>query len=154
MATRALIHQVTKYLKWPLEKLFRDLRGLHSLTLTDLGSGSLVSDSITKIIRPGWARNPNGKWLVVINTPIYIKRQCFLHFRTDDTSCAYVAPRFHSSCQQRYNVQSLLVMDPSNHYKGPFLSHFLFSSSCVCLVPDLKLIVQAQCQAVSYFKGL
>lgn len=70
---RALINQVTKYLKWPLEKLFRDLRDLQPPTLADSENGNLVCDSMTRIIRPGWARNTNGKWLVVINTPYHIQ---------------------------------------------------------------------------------
>ncbi|KAL3260849.1 hypothetical protein MRX96_046218 [Rhipicephalus microplus] len=38
-------------------------------------------------------------------------------------------------CEQRYNLQTLLVIDPMDPYKGPFLSCFLFSSCCVCLAP-------------------
>ncbi|XP_003740558.1 protein spaetzle 4-like [Galendromus occidentalis] len=150
-ADRALINQVTKYLKWPLEKLFRDLRDLHPPTLADSEKGSLVCDSITRIIRPGWARNTNGKWLVVINTAYHIQTVTEIKCRSEGTACAFIAPCFHSSCQQRYNIQSLLVIDPNNHYKGPFVSHFLFPSSCVCFVPDPKLVVQSQCQAASKY---
>ncbi|KAH9361484.1 hypothetical protein HPB48_004573 [Haemaphysalis longicornis] len=66
-----VVTQVTKFLRWPLEKLFRDLRHSHTPPLADDGNGALACDATTRIVRPGWAKNTNGRWLVVINTPYY-----------------------------------------------------------------------------------
>lgn len=58
--------------------------------------------------------------------------------RFESTQCNFVAPCFDASCQQRFNIQKLLVIDPTNPYKGPFLSQFLFPSCCVCYAPSGK----------------
>jgi hypothetical protein len=54
--------QVTRYYKWPLEKLFRDLRQQVMPKLANDNYGGLVCDSITRVIRPGWARNTANRW--------------------------------------------------------------------------------------------
>nr|XP_054919054.1 uncharacterized protein LOC129380887 [Dermacentor andersoni] len=66
-----VVTEVTKFLRWPLEKLFRDLRHSRSPPLADDGSGSLACDTVTRIVRPGWAKNTLDRWLLVINTLYY-----------------------------------------------------------------------------------
>jgi hypothetical protein len=132
-----VVTEVTKYYKWPLEKLFRDLKNQVMPTLANDNSGGLVCDSITRIIRPGWSKNTNGRWLVVINTDHYQQYVTEVICRHGTGSyCNFIPPCYHSSCRQRYNTQKLLVIDPWNPYKGPFLSEFLFPSCCVCFIPS------------------
>lgn len=52
--------EITKYYKWPLEKLFRDLRQQVMPKLASDNYGGLVCDSITRVVRPGWARYAYG----------------------------------------------------------------------------------------------
>lgn len=131
-----LVTEVTKYYKWPLEKLFRDLHAQIMPKLAQDSSGNLVCDSITRVVRPGWARNTNDRWLVVINTENYHQyvTEVVCQYGTN-SRCNFIPPCYYSSCQQRYNTQKLLVIDPTNPYRGPFLSEFLFPSCCVCYVP-------------------
>jgi len=132
-----LVTEVTKYYKWPLEKLFRDLHAQIMPKLAQDSSGNLVCDSITRVVRPGWARNTNERWLVVINTDNYHQyvTEVICQYGTN-SRCNFIPPCYYSSCQQRYNTQKLLVIDPTNPYRGPFLSEFLFPSCCVCYVPS------------------
>lgn len=132
-----LVTEVTKYYKWPLEKLFRDLHAQIMPKLAQDSSGNLVCDSITRVVRPGWARNTNERWLVVINTENYHQyvTEVVCQYGTN-SRCNFIPPCYYSSCQQRYNTQKLLVIDPTNPYRGPFLSEFLFPSCCVCYVPS------------------
>jgi hypothetical protein len=131
-----VVTEVTKYYKWPLEKLFRDLRHQVMPTLSNDNTGGLVCDSITRIIRAGWAKNTNGRWLVVINTDYYQQYVTEVICRHGTGSyCNFIPPCYHASCRQRYNTQKLLVIDPWNPYKGPFLSEFLFPSCCICFIP-------------------
>lgn len=58
-------------MKWPLEKLFRDLKKQRMPRIAENADGALVCDSITRMIRPGWAKNNNGRWVVIINTEQY-----------------------------------------------------------------------------------
>jgi len=131
-----LVTEVTKYYKWPLEKLFRDLHAQIMPKLAQDSTGNLVCDSITRVVRPGWARSTNDRWLVVINTENYHQyvTEVVCQYGTN-SRCNFIPPCYYSSCQQRYNTQKLLVIDPSNPYRGPFLSEFLFPSCCVCYVP-------------------
>lgn len=131
-----LVTEVTKYYKWPLEKLFRDLHAQIMPKLAQDSTGNLVCDSITRVVRPGWARNTNDRWLVVINTENYHQyvTEVVCQYGTN-SRCNFIPPCYYSSCQQRYNTQKLLVIDPLNPYRGPFLSEFLFPSCCVCYVP-------------------
>jgi hypothetical protein len=131
-----VVTEVTKYYKWPLEKLFRDLRHQVMPTLANDNTGGLVCDSVTRIIRAGWAKNTNGRWLVVINTDYYQQYVTEVICRHGTGSyCNFIPPCYHASCRQRYNTQKLLVIDPWNPYRGPFLSEFLFPSCCICFVP-------------------
>lgn len=132
-----LVVEVTKYYKWPLEKLFRDLHAQIMPKLAPDSTGSLVCDSITRVVRPGWARNTNERWLVVINNENYHQyvTEVVCQYGTN-SRCNFIPPCYYSSCQQRYNTQKLLVIDPANPYRGPFLSEFLFPSCCVCYVPS------------------
>lgn len=132
-----LVTEVTKYYKWPLEKLFRDLHAQIMPKLAPDSTGNLVCDSITRVVRPGWARNTNERWLVVINNDNYHQyvTEVVCQYGTN-SRCNFIPPCYYSSCQQRYNTQKLLVIDPSNPYRGPFLSEFLFPSCCVCYVPS------------------
>ena len=132
-----LVTEVTKYYKWPLEKLFRDLHAQIMPKLAQDSTGNLVCDSITRVVRPGWARNTNERWLVVINTDNYHQyvTEVVCQYGTN-SRCNFIPPCYYSSCQQRYNTQKLLVIDPTNPYRGPFLSEFLFPSCCVCYVPS------------------
>ncbi|KAH7980760.1 hypothetical protein HPB49_018993 [Dermacentor silvarum] len=130
-----VVTEVTRFLRWPLEKLFRDLRHSQSPPLADDGSGSLACDTVTRIVRPGWAKNTLGRWLVVINTLYYEQLVTEISCRYENSACNLVAPCFYASCQQRYNLQTLLVIDPTDPYKGPLLSRFLFPSCCVCSAP-------------------
>lgn len=57
-----VVTEVTRYYKWPLEKLFRDLRQQVMPKLANDNYGGLVCDSITRVIRPGWARNTANRW--------------------------------------------------------------------------------------------
>lgn len=132
-----LVTEVTKYYRWPLEKLFRDLHAQIMPKLAQDSNGNLVCDSVTRVVRPGWARNTNDRWLVVINTENYhqyVTEVVCLY--GSNSRCNFVPPCYYSSCQQRYNTQKLLVIDPMNPYRGPFLSEFLFPSCCVCYVPS------------------
>lgn len=132
-----LVTEVTKYYKWPLEKLFRDLHAQIMPKLAQDSTGNLVCDSITRVVRPGWARNTNERWLVVINTENYHQYVTEVVCQYGSNSrCNFIPPCYYSSCQQRYNTQKLLVIDPNNPYRGPFLSEFLFPSCCVCYVPS------------------
>lgn len=132
-----LVTEVTKYYKWPLEKLFRDLHAQIMPKLAQDSTGNLVCDSITRVVRPGWARNTNDRWLVVINTENYHQYVTEVVCQYGPNSrCNFIPPCYYSSCQQRYNTQKLLVIDPANPYRGPFLSEFLFPSCCVCYVPS------------------
>lgn len=132
-----LVTEVTKYYKWPLEKLFRDLHAQIMPKLAQESTGNLVCDSITRVVRPGWARNTNDRWLVVINTENYHQYVTEIVCQYGSNSrCNFIPPCYYSSCQQRYNTQKLLVIDPNNPYRGPFLSEFLFPSCCVCYVPS------------------
>ncbi|XP_076315531.1 neurotrophin 1-like [Tachypleus tridentatus] len=133
-----IVTTVTKYLKWPLEKLFRDLKYVRMPKLADAELGKLVCESLTRIVRPGWAKNTNGYWLVVINTDYYQQYITEVVCRYENSYCNFVPPCYYASCQQRYNTQYLLVIDPYNPYKGPFLSQFIFPSCCVCYVPNSK----------------
>ncbi|XP_077504603.1 uncharacterized protein LOC144114619 [Amblyomma americanum] len=130
-----VVIQVTKFLRWPLEKLFRDLRHLQSPPLADDGSAALACDTVTRIVRPGWAKNTDGRWFVVINTLYYEQFVTEISCRYENAPCNLVAPCFYATCQQRYNLQVLLVIDPTDPYKGPFLSRFLVPSCCVCSAP-------------------
>jgi hypothetical protein len=138
-----LVTEVTKYYKWPLEKLFRDLHAQIMPKLAQDSSGNLVCDSVTRVVRPGWARNTNERWLVVINTENYHQyvTEVVCQYGTN-SRCNFIPPCYYSSCQQRYNTQKLLVIDPSNPYRGPFLSEFLFPSCCVCYVPSTSESIQ------------
>ena len=101
-----VVTEVTKYYKWPLEKLFRDLRHQVMPTLANDNTGGLVCDSITRIVRPGWAKNTNGRWLVVINTDHYQQYVTEVICRHGTGSyCNFIPPCYHSSCRQRYNTQ-------------------------------------------------
>lgn len=131
-----VVTEVTRYYKWPLEKLFRDLRQQVMPKLANDNFGGLVCDSITRVVRPGWARNTNNKWLVVINTDQYQQFVTEVICRNGAASpCNFIPPCYAATCSQRYNTQKLLVVDPWNPYKGPFLSEFLFPSCCICYVP-------------------
>ncbi|RWS10097.1 uncharacterized protein B4U79_04425 [Dinothrombium tinctorium] len=132
-----VVTEVARYYKWPLEKLFRDLRQQVMPKLANDNYGGLVCDSITRVVRPGWARNTNNRWLVVINTDHYQQFVSEVICRHGSgTYCNFVPPCYHATCQQRYNTQKLLVIDPWNPYKGPFLAEFLFPSCCICYVPE------------------
>lgn len=134
-----LVTEVTKYYKWPLEKLFRDLHAQIMPKLAQDSTGNLVCDSITRVVRPGWARNTNERWLVVINNDNYHQYVTEVVCQYGSNSrCNFIPPCYYSSCQQRYNTQKLLVIDPSNPYRGPFMSEFLFPSCCVCYVPSVS----------------
>lgn len=138
-----LVTEVTKYYKWPLEKLFRDLHAQIMPKLAQDSSGNLVCNSITRVVRPGWARNTNDRWLVVINTENYHQYVTEVVCQYGSNSrCNFIPPCYYSSCQQRYNTQKLLVIDPNNPYRGPFLSEFLFPSCCVCYVPSTSESIQ------------
>lgn len=101
--------------------------------------GGLVCDSITRIVRPGWSKNTNGRWLVVINTEHHQQYVTEVICRHGTGSyCNFIPPCYQATCRQRYNTQKLLVIDPWNPYKGPFLSEFLFPSCCICYVPGGK----------------
>ena len=131
-----VVTEVTRYYKWPLEKLFRDLRQQVMPKLANDNFGGLVCDSITRVVRPGWARNTNNKWLVVINTDQYQQFVTEVICRNGAAApCNFIPPCYAATCSQRYNTQKLLVVDPWNPYKGPFLSEFLFPSCCICYVP-------------------
>lgn len=131
-----VVTEVTRYYKWPLEKLFRDLRQQVMPKLANDNFGGLVCDSITRVVRPGWARNTNNKWLVVINTDQYQQFVTEVICRNGAAApCNFIPPCYSATCSQRYNTQKLLVVDPWNPYKGPFLSEFLFPSCCICYVP-------------------
>lgn len=135
-----VVTEVTRYYKWPLEKLFRDLRNQVMPKLANDNYGGLVCDSITRVVRPGWARNTNNRWLVVINTDSYQQYVTEVLCRHGSGSyCNFIPPCYHATCRQRYNTQKLLVIDPWNPYKGPFLSEFLFPSCCICHVSDESL---------------
>lgn len=138
-----LVTEVTKYYKWPLEKLFRDLHAQIMPKLAQDSTGNLVCDSVTRVVRPGWARNTNDRWLVVINTDNYHQyvTEVVCQYGTN-SRCNFIPPCYYSSCQQRYNTQKLLVIDPTNPYRGPFLSEFLFPSCCVCYVPSTSESLQ------------
>ncbi|KAF8763747.1 Neurotrophin 1 like protein [Argiope bruennichi] len=133
-----VVSQVIKYMKWPLEKLFRDLKHQRMPRIAENADGALVCDSITRMIRPGWAKNNNGRWVVVINTEQYAQFVTEVICRYDNSYCNFVPPCYQATCQQRYNTQTLLAIDPYNPHKGPFLSKFLFPSCCVCYVPKVK----------------
>lgn len=138
-----LVTEVTKYYKWPLEKLFRDLHAQIMPKLAQDSTGNLVCDSVTRVVRPGWARNTNDRWLVVINTENYHQYVTEVVCQYGPNSrCNFIPPCYYSSCQQRYNTQKLLVIDPTNPYRGPFLSEFLFPSCCVCYVPSTSESIQ------------
>lgn len=131
-----VVIEVTKYYKWPLEKLFRDLRHQIMPKLANDNYGGLVCDSVTRVVRPGWTKNTNNRWLVIINTDIYQQYVTEIVCRHGSNSrCNFIPPCYHAICKQRYNTQKLLVIDPWNPYKGPFLSEFLFPSCCICFVP-------------------
>lgn len=99
--------------------------------------GGLVCDSITRVVRPGWARNTNNRWLVVINTDQHQQFVTEVICRNGpNAACNFIPPCYQATCTQRYNTQKLLVIDPWNPYKGPFLSEFLFPSCCICYVPS------------------
>ncbi|XP_025016334.1 protein spaetzle 4 [Tetranychus urticae] len=135
-----VVTEVARYYKWPLEKLFRDLRNQVMPKLANDNYGGLVCDSITRVVRPGWARNTNNRWLVVINTDAYQQYVTEVLCRHGSGSyCNFIPPCYHATCRQRYNTQKLLVIDPWNPYKGPFLSEFLFPSCCICHVSDESL---------------
>lgn len=143
-----LVTEVTKYYKWPLEKLFRDLHAQIMPKLAQDSNGNLVCDSITRVVRPGWARNTNDRWLVVINTDNYHQYVTEVVCQYGSNSrCNFIPPCYYSSCQQRYNTQKLLVIDPTNPYRGPFLSEFLFPSCCVCYVPKTSDALNDQYRA-------
>ncbi|XP_015928463.1 neurotrophin 1 [Parasteatoda tepidariorum] len=133
-----VVSQVIKYMKWPLEKLFRDLKQQRMPRIAENADGALVCDSITRMIRPGWAKNNNGRWVVIINTEQYAQFVTEVICRYDNSYCNFVPPCYQATCQQRYNTQTLLAIDPYNPHKGPFLSKFLFPSCCVCYVPKVK----------------
>ncbi|KFM66176.1 Protein spaetzle, partial [Stegodyphus mimosarum] len=133
-----VVSQVIKYMKWPLEKLFRDLKQQRLPRIAENADGALVCDSITRMIRPGWAKNNNGRWVVIINTEQYAQFVTEVICRYDNSYCNFVPPCYQATCQQRYNTQTLLAIDPYNPHKGPFLSKFLFPSCCVCYVPKVK----------------
>ncbi|XP_064458829.1 uncharacterized protein LOC135369096 [Ornithodoros turicata] len=128
------VTQVTRYLKWPLEKLFKDLRHLRSATPISTDGGALVCDSLTHAIRPGWVKNTDGRWLVALNTEEYEQHVTEVHCRYTTAPCNFIPPCYHALCQQRFNIQTLLVIDPINPHQGPFLSKCLFPSCCVCRV--------------------
>ncbi|XP_054711463.1 uncharacterized protein LOC129221051 [Uloborus diversus] len=133
-----VVSQVIRYMKWPLEKLFRDLKKQRMPRIAENADGALVCDSITRMIRPGWAKNNNGRWVVIINTEQYAQFVTEVICRYDNSYCNFVPPCYQATCQQRYNTQTLLAIDPYNPHKGPFLSKFLFPSCCVCYVPKVK----------------
>lgn len=131
-----IVTEVSRYYKWPLEKLFRDLRQQVMPKLANDNFGGLVCDSITRVVRPGWAKNTNNRWLVVINTEQYQQFVTEVICRNGPSaSCNFIPPCYQATCAQRYNTQKLLVIDPWNPYKGPFVSEFLFPSCCICYVP-------------------
>ena len=114
-----IVSEVSKYYKWPLEKLFRDLRQQVMPKLANDNHGGLVCDSITRVVRPGWARNTNNRWLVVINTDHYQQFVTEVICRNGPNApCNYVPPCYQATCVQRYNTQKLMVIDPWNPYKG------------------------------------
>lgn len=114
-----IVSEVSKYYKWPLEKLFRDLRQQVMPKLANDNHGGLVCDSITRVVRPGWARNTNNRWLVVINTDHYQQFVTEVICRNGPSApCNYVPPCYQATCVQRYNTQKLMVIDPWNPYKG------------------------------------
>lgn len=132
-----VVGEVSKYYKWPLEKLFRDLRQQVMPKLANDNYGGLVCDSLTRVVRPGWARNTNNRWLVVINTDHYQQFVTEVICRNGPSAhCNFIPPCYQATCAQRYNTQKLLVIDPWNPYKGPFVSEFLFPSCCICYVPS------------------
>lgn len=110
-----VVIEVTKYYKWPLEKLFRDLRHQVMPKLANDNLGGLVCDSVTRVVRPGWAKNTNNRWLVIINTDIYQQYVTEIVCRHGpDSRCSFISPCYHAICKQRYNTQKLLVIDPWN----------------------------------------
>lgn len=134
-----VVTEVSRYYKWPLEKLFRDLRQQVMPKLANDNFGGLVCDSITRVVRPGWAKNTNNRWLVVINTDHYQQFVTEVICRNGpNAACNFIPPCYQATCAQRYNTQKLLVIDPWNPYKGPFVSEFLFPSCCICYVPPYQ----------------
>ena len=47
----SIVAEITRYYKWPLEKLFRDLRQQVMPKLANDNYGALVCDSITRVVR-------------------------------------------------------------------------------------------------------
>ncbi|RWS27363.1 Protein spaetzle-like protein [Leptotrombidium deliense] len=130
-----VVTEVTRYYKWPLEKLFRELRQQVMPKLANDNYGGLVCDSVTRVVRPGWAKNTDNRWVVAINNDRYEQFISEVICRHGSGShCNFIPPCYQATCQQRYNTQKLLVIDPWNPYKGPFLSEFLFPSCCVCFI--------------------
>lgn len=123
-----IVSEVSKYYKWPLEKLFRDLRQQVMPKLANDNHGGLVCDSVTRVVRPGWARNTNNRWLVVINTDQYQQFVTEVICRNGPNApCNYVPPCYQATCVQRYNTQKLMVIDPWNPYKGDVFLFLYFS---------------------------
>lgn len=119
--------------------MFNELQKQVMPTIAKENAGGLVCDSVTQLIRVGWAMNTNGRWVVALNTPQYQQHVteviCRYH---SGAKCNYIPPCYRATCLQRYNTQKLLVIDPRVPHKGPFLSEFLFPSCCVCHLDNEK----------------
>ncbi|CAB4057341.1 unnamed protein product, partial [Lepeophtheirus salmonis] len=83
------------------------------------------------ILEPGWAKNIENDWLVVINTHKYHQKikitHCY-HLSTN-VSCTKTDS---GSCLQEYTRKKLLVIDPNNLEKGIYFSEFDVPENCTC----------------------
>ncbi|XP_071747944.1 uncharacterized protein [Lepeophtheirus salmonis] len=83
------------------------------------------------ILEPGWAKNIEKDWLVVINTHKYHQKikitHCY-HLSTN-VSCTKTDS---GSCLQEYTRKKLLVIDPNNLEKGIYFSEFDVPENCTC----------------------
>lgn len=134
-----MVAKLIKYYKYPLESMFKELRVQVMPPLAKDDKGEMVCSSVTQLIRVGWAMDTNGRWFVVLNQDHYHQYITEVICRHGNGSnCNFVAPCFRAKCLQRFNTQKLLVIDPYDPYKGPFMSEFLFPSCCVCHLETSK----------------
>lgn len=80
-----IVSKITKYYKYPLESIFKDLQKQVMPTLAQDSAGGLVCDSTTRLLRVGWAMNTNARWLVVLNTEHYQQYGTLTAFPTIST---------------------------------------------------------------------
>lgn len=135
-----IVIRIAKYYQFPLDSVFKELRAQVKLKVATVSSHeALVCESVTRRVRVGWANNVNGQWLVVLNTDRYQQHVTeVLCMQGNQATCSYVPVCFRARCLQRYNLQKLLVIDPQVPHAAPFLSEFLFPSSCVCHVEFIR----------------